>query len=95
MLALSTRNGLLNSDDLTKAGLISTIIKKTKFFIKKKRYPIKYLNSIKLQLTKKFNIKIDYLEVRNEYNLKRFKKNKKCRIFIAYFINNVRLIDNF
>ena len=94
-VALSTRNGLLNSNDLTKAGLISSFIKKTKFLINKKKYPYEYLNGLKKQLTKKFNIKIDYLEVRNEYNLKKFEKNKKCRIFIAYFINNVRLIDNF
>jgi len=39
--------------------------------------------------------KIDYVE---NLNMKKFKKNKKLenkfRLFFAYYINNVRLIDN-
>ena len=39
--------------------------------------------------------KIDYLE---NYDIKNFKKikrqNKKFNIFIAYYIKNIRLIDN-
>ncbi|MEC7179429.1 MAG: pantoate--beta-alanine ligase [Pseudomonadota bacterium] len=38
---------------------------------------------------------MDYLE---NYNIKNFKKikkqNKKFNIFIAYYIKNIRLIDN-
>jgi pantoate--beta-alanine ligase len=49
----------------------------------------------KKELQKKFNIKIDYLEVRNEKNLTSLIKNKKIRLFVAYYINKVRLIDNF
>ena len=42
-----------------------------------------------------FNIKIDYLEVRNKKNLTALTKNKKIKLFVAYYINKVRLIDNF
>jgi pantoate--beta-alanine ligase len=94
-VALSTRNNLLNNNDLTKVGLISTIIKKTKPIIKQEKYPNKFLNILKKKIIKRFNIKIDYLQIRNEYNLQKFDRKKKYRIFIAYYINNVRLIDNF
>ena len=46
-------------------------------------------------MQKKFNIKIDYLEARNEKNLTTLTKNKKNRLFVAYYVNKVRLIDNF
>jgi len=46
-------------------------------------------------LIKKFKIKIEYLEIRNIIDLKKTIINKKYKIFIAYYINKVRLIDNF
>jgi len=47
------------------------------------------------ELKKKYDIKIDYLELRNTKNLKLTNKIKNAKIFVAYFINKVRLIDNF
>ena len=44
---------------------------------------------------KKYGIKIDYLELRNTKNLRLTNKIKNAKIFIAYSINKVRLIDNF
>ena len=44
---------------------------------------------------KKYNIKIDYLELRNTNNLRLTNKIKNAKIFLAYYINKVRLIDNF
>ena len=39
--------------------------------------------------------KIDYIEVLNINNLVRpYKKKKKYRIFIAYYLQTTRLIDN-
>ena len=49
----------------------------------------------KNELIKKFDIKIDYLELRNTKNLGLTNKIKDTKIFIAYYISNVRLIDNF
>ena len=49
----------------------------------------------KKELKKKYDIKIDYLELRNVKNLRQTKKIKNAKIFVAYYINKVRLIDNF
>ena len=53
------------------------------------------LLKIKSEFEKKYKIKIDYLELRNEKNLKLNNFKSKYRLFIAYNIDNVRLIDNF
>ena len=49
----------------------------------------------KKELKKKYNIKIDYLELRNTKNLRLTNRVKNAKIFIGYYINRVRLIDNF
>mgnify|MGYP000542439950 CR=1 FL=1 len=46
-------------------------------------------------LEKKYDIKIDYLELRNTKNLRLSNKIKNGKIFVGYYINKVRLIDNF
>ena len=51
--------------------------------------------SKKNELKKMYGIKIDYLELRNTKNLRLTYKIKNAKIFIAYYINNVRLIDNY
>ena len=53
------------------------------------------LSDYKKELEKKYNIKIDYLEFRDEKNLKLDNFKSKFRLFVAYNINNIRLIDNF
>ena len=45
-------------------------------------------------LNKKYQIKIDYLEFRNPKNLKKTNYKNKFKLFIAYNINGIRLIDN-
>ncbi len=94
-VALSSRNYLLSKEDLNKAGLIVKILQKTKSTIKINNSINAYLNTIKNNLIKKFNIKIEYLEIRNEKDLKQTFINKKYRLFFAYYVNKVRLIDNF
>jgi pantoate--beta-alanine ligase len=91
---LSTRNELLFKKNLYKVGLISSILRKIKFNIKKQSSINSYLISIKKELVKKFNIKIEYLEIKNENNLNTSNIKKKYRIFIAYYIQGIRLIDN-
>ena len=46
-------------------------------------------------MQKKFEIKIEYMELRNKKNLFLSKKNKDSKLFVAYYLKNVRLIDNF
>jgi len=94
-LALSSRNTLLKKDDLINAGKIS----KSLIIFKKKLSNKKNINNLifmkKNELKKRYGIKIDYLELRNIKNLKLTNKIKNAKIFVAYFINKVRLIDNF
>ena len=94
-LPLSSRNFLLSKKDLKHAGQLSKYLFKLKFSLKKNNKINNYLLNKKKELQKKFNIKIDYLEIRNEKNLTTLTKNKKIRLFVAYYINKVRLIDNF
>ena len=66
--------------------------------IKKFKKNYKFKKKIKYYqnyITKKYNVKIDYLEIRNEKDLSTFKKKKKFRLFVAYNLSRVRLIDNY
>ena len=94
-LALSSRNLLLNKKDLTKAGKIAKNIIVFKGNSLKKKNINKLLNLKKRELSELHNIDIEYLELRNKKNLKISDKIKKSKIFVAYYIKNVRLIDNF
>ena len=47
------------------------------------------------ELKKLYNIKIEYFELRNLEDLKISNTIRNSNFFIAYYINNVRLIDNF
>ena len=94
-LALSSRNYLLSKNELNKAGQIAKYLFKLKSSLKNISQTHNNILIKKKELQKKFNIKIDYLEVRNEKNLTALTKNKKIKLFVAYYINKVRLIDNF
>jgi pantoate--beta-alanine ligase len=86
---------LLSRNQLTKAGQMAKYLFNFKSSLKINNQIYNYLLIKKKELEKMFNVKIDYLEVRNEKNLTALIKKKKNRLFIAYYINKVRLIDNF
>jgi pantoate--beta-alanine ligase len=91
-VALSSRNKLLDQKSLNIAGEIINFLKKNKNQIIKSKD-----NSFFLKKIKEFGAKkIDYLSA---FNLKKLKKTNKpsvnTRVFLAYYLNNVRLIDNF
>ena len=94
-LALSSRNILLDRNNLNKAGkLAEDLINFKKKLLKKKN--LKNLIFMKKnELKRNYDIKIDYLELRNTKNLKLTNKITNAKIFIAYYINKVRLIDNY
>ncbi|MDA7781014.1 pantoate--beta-alanine ligase [Candidatus Pelagibacter sp.] len=94
-VALSSRNSLLDLENLNTVGKISLTLTKFKNLIKKNIKNKKMIKKIKIDLIKKFKIKIEYLECRNTYNLSTNIMNKPFKLFVAYYINNVRLIDNF
>jgi len=95
-LALSSRNSLLNKKSFIESGIITKKLLKLKNQIGKNRKNHKKLIfSLKKELSKNFDIKIEYLECRNTQNLSTSILKKSFKLFVAYYINNVRLIDNF
>ncbi|MDA7755748.1 pantoate--beta-alanine ligase [Candidatus Pelagibacter sp.] len=94
-VALSSRNSLLDLESFKKAGKISLELIKLKHIVKKNIKDKKLVKKIKSDLIKKFKIKIEYLECRNLINLNTNLKNKPFKLFVAYHLRGVRLIDNF
>ena len=94
-LAFSSRNKLLSKSDLIKAGKIS----KEMISFKKNLVRIKDIKKIiikkKNELTSSFNIKFDYIELVNFQNFKTSNRIKNSKLFVAYYIKKIRLIDNF
>ena len=90
-VALSTRNNLLTKKNYTKVALITNYLLKFKNNKKK----LQKLNQVIKKLENIYKIKIDYLEFRNEKNLSIYNFKNKNRLFIAYSVDKIRLIDNF
>ena len=96
MVALSSRNSLLDKTNLNTLGLIANKLLNLKKIIYNNRHKSKKLiHIIQKNLIKEFNIKIEYLECRNLVNLSTNIQNKSFKIFVSYYLNNVRFIDNF
>ncbi len=94
-LALSSRNSLLNDIELEKAGNIAKNLILFKKKIKMKSNIKKLLVNKKKELIKLYKIKIEYLELRNKFNLINSNKIKNSKLFIAYYLKKIRLIDNY
>ena len=95
-LALSSRNKLLNPKGLEIAKQIYLNIKKIRYL------EYKYAKDLELYLKKELKKSglnnIEYVEIRDSSNLKRPKrimKGKALRVFIAVYVDDVRLIDNY
>ena len=94
-IALSSRNVLLSNNDIKKSSFIAKLLINFKrkmnvntSFEKNLKNIIKKINNIE-------NIKIEYLEIRNKINLSKSYNKNNLKMFIAYYNNNVRLIDNY
>ena len=93
-VALSTRNSSLDENQMKIASNIYYYLHNLKKKIKND-YNLFNLNKIKKDLKDLGVSKIDYLENYNTKNFKKIKRqSKKFNLFIAYYIKNVRLIDN-
>lgn len=94
-LALSSRNLLFNKQELNEVEKIS----KTFLNLRNKTKSInninRFLQKLKKDLERFFNIKIEYLENRNIKNLTISNKYLKSKIFVSYYYKGIRLIDNF
>ena len=91
-VAFSSRNYLLSENEkIIASKIFKLLINKKKNLIKNKFY----LNIVKKNIYKLGAKKIDYIEVLDINKLiKPFKKKKKYKIFIAYYLGSTRLIDN-
>jgi len=89
-LAMSSRNKRLSEDAKIKASMLYKILNEIK------NNP-QIIDVKKQELLENGFEKIDYLEIRNEDNLKlnmNLFSSQKRRIFIAVYLEGVRLIDN-
>ena len=93
-LALSSRNLLLNSKQIKKARGLTNEIFKLKDQLKNKKEIKRLIREKKTMLNKFFNVNIEYLELRNINNLELSNKTRNSKIFVAYYLDNIRLIDN-
>jgi len=101
--ALSSRNKLLNKTDFKATGLIAyKLIKLRSSLCAQSGHDsigsiktAELIKKTKQSLIKKFNIKIEYLECRNLIDLSTNLKNKPFKLFVSYYLKNIRLIDNF
>ena len=94
-VALSSRNLLLSRKDLIIAGKIAKNLINFKKRFKQKENLKKIILTKKNELKKIYDIQIEYLELRNKDNLLITNRIKKSKLFLAYYINKIRLIDNF
>ena len=102
-MALSSRNLLLSKPNKKALGLIAHKLIKLKqlLYTQNKLSSIgcknfkKLINEKKKDLIKKFNIKIEYLECKDLATLTSNVNNKPFKLFVSYYLNKIRLIDNF
>lgn len=95
-LALSSRNKLLSAKGLDIAKQIYLNIKKIRYLNYKHTKDIELY--LKKELKKSGLNNIEYIEIRESNSLKRPKsiiKGKTLRIFVAVYVDDVRLIDNY
>ena len=90
----SSRNLLLKKNDIKNATLIINYVKNFRNLIIKKKINFNELINSKKKILR-YCQKIDYLEIRNKKDLSRNFSRKNFKIFIAFYIDNIRLIDNF
>jgi len=94
-LAISSRNQYLNTNQINIANNINIIMNEAA----KNFHNIdinKTIDFIRKKLEKVGINKMDYIEIRDNHNLENINNNDKsnARLFIAVYIDDVRLIDN-
>ena len=93
-LPYSSRNLLLSNKSIKTASCISKILKKLYINVKKNFNNKKSLKNV-INIIKRKNVEIDYIEIRSKKNLSKKINKHNFKIFIAYYIKGIRLIDNF
>ena len=94
-VALSSRNTFLNTQDIKKSSFIANLLLNFRKKIKNKFLLKKEINDIIFKINNINKIKIEYLEIRNKRNLSKNCNKNNFKIFISYYNNKIRLIDNY
>ena len=93
-MSLSSRYSSFTQDQKIKFAQCASIIKSNLINLKK-NFNQKIVDNLQDEL-KNFGIsKIDYCEVRDENDLSLSMTKKSSRLFLAFYINTIRVIDNF
>ena len=93
-MSLSSRNSKFTNDQSKIFNQLGSKIYEFINFCKKKSSNIN-LDNFKKQILENSINKIDYIEIRNENNLEITDVSSKARLFIALYIGQIRIIDNF
>ena len=93
-MSLSSRNSKFTNDQLKIFNQLGSKIYEFINLCKKKSSNIN-LDNFKKQILENSINKIDYIEIRNENNLEITDASSKARLFIALYIGEIRIIDNF
>ncbi len=97
-LAMSSRNQRLSESSLFKAAKLFEVLSEIKNEVRNNPTNIaKILTKKQQKLLENGFEKIDYLEIRTEKNLDsvtNFNPSQPCRIFVAAYLDGIRLIDN-
>ncbi len=93
-MSLSSRYKKFNTNQEILFNQISLKINECVYLLKKK-IDINNLKNLYQFLEEDKKIKVDYLEVRDEEELLLTQKNKNARLFISFYIEDIRIIDNF
>ena len=93
-MSLSSRNSKFTNDQSKIFNQLGSKIYEFINFCKKKSSNIN-LDNFKKQILENSINKIDYIEIRNENNLEITDVSSRARLFIALYIGEIRIIDNF
>ena len=93
-MSLSSRNSKFTNDQSKIFNQLGSKIYEFINFCKKKSSNIN-LDNFKKQILENSINKIDYIEIRNENNLDITNISSESRLFIALYIGEIRIIDNF
>ena len=93
-MSLSSRNSKFTNDQLKIFNQLGSKIYEFINLYKKKSSNINF-DDFKKQILENSINKIDYIEIRNENNLEITDVSSKARLFIALYIGEIRIIDNF
>ena len=93
-MSLSSRNSKFTNDQSKIFNQLGSKIYEFINLCKKKSSNIN-LDNFKKQILENSINKIDYIEIRNENNLEITDVSSRARLFIALYIGEIRIIDNF